>query len=172
MLLLLAGCGGAGPYGHAVDYVATSDERSATEGATEYDPVMAQREPEQWRKKRIKLFGVVTARSSGDEGMAQLTLSVRRLETRNLCKLRTDEDTCRVTVSDKDFGVIHALVKLGADDDIGAQAVAVGSLVRVVGTLLQQIDPNDGAPFVRATFYRHWPRFQYATRAAASVMRQ
>lgn len=172
LALALVACAGAGPYGYAVQYVPTGDERAAVADAVEYDPVMAQRAPDEWRKKRVKLFGVVSARAAGEGGTAALTVGVRRLEARNLCKLRTDESTCRVTVSDKDFGVVHVLVKLEPDDDLGADAVAVGSLVRVTGKLAQQIDPNDGAPFVHADFYRHWPRFHYATQAAAEVMRQ
>lgn len=168
----LVACAGSGPYGYAVTYAPTGDERAAVADAVEYDPVMAQRAPDEWRKKRVKLFGVVTARAAGDGGSAELVLGVRRLETRNLCKLRTDESTCRVTVSDKDFGVVHVLVKLDPEDDIGAEAVAVGSLVRVTGKLGQQIDPSDGAPYLQADFYRHWPRFHYATQAAAEVMRQ
>src|SRR4051794_17181535 len=96
----LAACRGAGPYGYAVNYAATSDEASATKDARQYDPVMYQREPETWRKSKSVLFGVVTGRAPGPGGAAYLTLSVRRLEPRNLCSNRNDEDTCRVTVSD------------------------------------------------------------------------
>src|SRR5262245_55321223 len=119
LLLVLAACRGAGPYGYSTTYSATSDEESAQAGAREYDPVMYGREPDKWRKNKSVLFGVVTSRAPGPGGGAYLTLSVRKLETRNLCSNANDEDTCRVTVSDRDFGVVHVLAALKPDDDIG-----------------------------------------------------
>ena len=167
----LSGCGGGGKYGYAPNYVPSDPEESATKGAKEYDPVMYQREPETWRKGNVVLFGVVTGRTAGGGGTASLTLSVRRLEPRNLCQNGNDEDTCRVTVSDRDFGVVHALVALKGEDDVGEHSVATGSLVRVVGQLGQDVDA-DGQPTMRATFYRHWPRHFYVTKASAETMRQ
>src|SRR5437879_575911 len=101
--LSLAGCHGAGPYGYAAQYTPSSEEMTSATGAREYDPVMYAREPDVWRKGKVVLFGVVTGRAPGPGGAAYLTLSVRKLETRNLCSNANDEDTCRVTVSDRDF---------------------------------------------------------------------
>jgi hypothetical protein len=171
-MLGLAGCRGAGPYGYSPNYAATSDEEGATKGAREYDPVMYQREPETWRKSKTVLFGVVTGRQPGPGGAAYLTLSVRRLEPRNLCSNANDEDTCRVTVSDRDFGVVHALSPLRPDDDVGEKSVGAGSLVRVAGQFGEDVDPNDGAPVLRASFYRHWPRHFFVTSSNADTMRQ
>jgi hypothetical protein len=140
--------------------------------ATEYDPVMTQRDPEAWRKKRVMLFGVVTARGAGPGGGAYLTLGVRRLEPRNLCENANDDDSCRVTVSDRDFGVLHAVVALASEDDFGPNSVGAGSLVRLVGTFGEELDANDGTAVLRASFYRHWPRKFYVTRASAIHMRQ
>ena len=75
-----------------------------------------------------------------------LKLSVRRLEPFNLCQSQQDEDSCRVTVSDKDFGSVYALVQLRGDDDVGPRSVGQRSLVRIVGTLGQDVSPTDGAP--------------------------
>jgi hypothetical protein len=172
LVLGLAGCHGAGPYGYAPKYVATSEEEVATKGARDYDPVMYQREPETWRKSNTVLFGVVTGRAAGPGGAAYLTLSVRRLEPRNLCSNANDEDTCRVTVSDRDFGMVHAQAKLQPDDDIGERSIAAGSLVRISGQFGEDVDPNDGAPILRGTYYRHWPRYFFVTRADAATMRQ
>lgn len=170
-LVSVAGCGGGGKYGYAPNYVQTESEETATKGAKEYDPVMYQREPEVWRKNNVVLFGVVTSRSSGGGGTANLTLSVRRLEPRNLCENKNDDDTCRVTVSERDFGVVHALVALKGEDDVGERSVGIGSLVRVVGQFGQEVE-GDGQPTMRATFYRHWPRHYYVTNANADTMRQ
>lgn len=171
-VLLLIGCRSAGPYGYAANYVATPDEEKAEAGAKPYDPVMYGRETESWRKAKVVLFGIVTSRTAGNGGAAYLTLSVRKLETRNLCSNANDEDTCRVTVSDHDFGVVHVLVALRPEDDLGEHSIGIGSLVRVIGQFGQDVDGNDGAPVMRAAFYRHWPRYFFVTRASADTMRQ
>ena len=167
----LAGCHGAGPYGHAPRYVELGDEQAASAGAREYDPVMVERQPDQWRKGAVTLFGVVESRSPGAGGQALLKLGVRRLEPRNLCESEHDDDSCRVTVSDKDFGVVYALVRLPGEDDVGPHAVGQKSLLRIVGKIGQDVAP-DGAPIVRASFYRHWPAYFYVTRASAQSLRQ
>jgi len=169
---VVAGCWGAGPYDHAVEYVPVDHEEAAAKGARDFDPVMVQRQPEEWHATPVSLFGVVIARSPGAHGGAYLTLSVRRLEARNLCEFATDTSTCRTTVSDKDFGVVHALVDLRPEDDVGQHSLGPGSLVRVIGPLAQDPDPTDGSPVIRPTFYRHWPRYFYVTRSAAATMRQ
>jgi hypothetical protein len=168
----LVSCGGAGPYGYAPRYAPTSEESAATSGAREYDPVMFTREPEAWRRTPVSLFGIVSTRTPGPGGAAYLTLSVRRLETRNLCANANDESSCRVTVTDRDFGVVHAVVALRPEDDVGERSVAAGSLVRVVGKLGKEIDAGDGAPVLRGTFYRHWPRHFYVTSSSSELMRQ
>lgn len=172
MVVAIAGCHSAGPYGHSVQYAPLGDEESAANGAREYDPVMFQRMPDDWRGKSVALFGVVTGRSAGAGGGAYLTLSVRRLEPRNLCENADDEDTCRVTVSDKDFGLVHAVVALRPEDDVGARSLGIGSLVRVIGVFGQDVDASDAGPVLRAAYYRHWPRYTFVTRASAETMRQ
>jgi hypothetical protein len=171
VVLAGAACGGGGKYGYAPSYVQSDPEETATKGAKEYDPVMFRREPDAWRKSNVVFFGVVTNRVAGGGGAANLTLSVRRLEPRNLCDNANDEDSCRVTVSDRDFGVVHALVQLKGEDDVGEHSVGIGSLVRVVGQFGQDVDA-DGNPVMRASFYRHWPRHFYVTKANAETMRQ
>ena len=172
LLATASGCRGAGPYGYAPQYAPTSDEKSVTSGAREYDPVMYAREPAEWRKHKVVLFGVVTSRAPGPGGAAYLTLSVRKLETRNLCTNANDEDTCRVTVSDRDFGVVHVLAALRPEDDMGEHSIGVGSLVRVLGVFGEDVDPAGAGPVMRASFYRHWPRYFYVTRSSADLMRQ
>ncbi len=166
------GCHSAGPYGHSPRYVELSDETTAAAGAREYDPVMVERQPEVWHKGTVTLFGVVENRTAGPGGQALLKLSVRRLDPRNVCGSEQDDDSCRVTVSDKDFGAVWALVTLRGDDDVGPHSVGQRSLVRIVGSLGQDVSPADGAPIVHTTFVRHWPVYFYATRASARDMRQ
>jgi len=63
-------------------------------------------------------------------------------------------------------------VALRPDDDLGERSTSVGSLVRAVGVFGEDVDPSDGAPTLRASFYRHWPRYFYVTRSSADLMRQ
>jgi len=166
----LAGCHSAGQYGYARVYAPLSDEEDAAEGAKEYDPVMLEREPANWRGQRVSVFGVVKQRSQAPGGNAYLTLSVRTLATRNLCD-QMDEDTCRVTVSDNEFAVLHATVNLRPDDALGKESLAAGSLVRVIGTLTDAVDKTDGMQVLKAGYYRHWPRNFYVTMADRDHMR-
>jgi hypothetical protein len=172
LVALAVACHGAGPYGHSPKYVELDDETTATTGAREYDPVMVQRQPEEWRAGKTALFGVVLGRTAGPSGQALLKLGVRRLEARNLCDNGDDDDSCRVTVSDMDFGIVWALVSLHGGDDVGPQAVGLRSLVRVVGTIGQDVSPADGSPVIRASWYRHWPALYYVTKSSARDMRQ
>jgi hypothetical protein len=172
IVFALGACHGAGPYGYSPNYTPTPDEESATKGARDYDPIMYGREPEAWRQSKTIVLGVVTHRTPGPGGTAILTLSVRRLEPRNLCSSANDEDTCRVTVSDRDFGVVHTQIALRPEDDVGEHSIAAGSLVRVVGQFGEDVDASDGAPIMRGSFYRHWPRHFYVTKADADTMRQ
>lgn len=170
--MLALGCAGSGPYGYARTYEPLTEESRAASGAREFDPVMAQRFPDQWAKTPVSLFGVVTARAPGEGGRSRLTLSLRRKEPRNLCANGEDASSCRVTVTDHEFGVVHVAAALGAEDDVGPHAVAVGSLVRVVAKLLAEPDAQDGAPVLSAVYLRHWPRHFYVTRASADTLRQ
>lgn len=170
--LSLAACHSAGPLGHAQTYVPYGPEVDASQGALEYDPVVATRRPETFRKQTTSVFGIVKKREPGAGGNTYLTLSMRRLEPRNLCENSHDEDTCRVTVTDVEFGIVHASVKILEGDDVGADAVGAGSLVRVLGTLTDAVDESDGFPVFRTLAYRHFPRGTYVTSAAAAVLKQ
>lgn len=168
-LLLVTGCGSAGPYGYSRAYSPLSAEEDAAEDAKEYDPVMAQRDKAEWRKQKVSVFGIVTKRSEGTAGTADVTLSVRSLEERNLCEA-LDEETCRVTVGEREFAIVHARIKLTPGDDIGEKSLNRGSLVRVLGHLTDEVDPDDGSPVLKADYYRHWPRNYFVTTASRPDM--
>ncbi|MET0592504.1 MAG: hypothetical protein ABW133_07385 [Polyangiaceae bacterium] len=165
MLATLLGCRSAGPYGYSRVYTATSDETQAVVGKGELDPRTAQRSDQ--KSRGYWAFGVVTHRASGLGGAAYVALSLRALQPQNRCQTR-DEDTCRVTVSDRETGRAHALVTLASEDDLGERSVALGSLLRIAGSVAEDVDPSDGSPILRASFYRHWPRGFYASTAGAS----
>jgi hypothetical protein len=169
--LALLACGSAGQYGHSPSYAPLGDEESAAAGAKDYDPVMAKRSPDQWKGKTVSVFGIVVGRSAGSGGNAEVKLSVRTLEPRNLCD-SMDEDSCRVTVSEHEHAVVHALLHLANEDDIGEHSVGARSLIRVIGTVTDAVDPSDGEPVLKAKFYRHWPRDYYVTTADRKYMRR
>src|SRR5688500_14671941 len=148
----LTACSSAGPYGFSRSYSPLDAEEDAAEGAKEYDPVMAQRDKAEWKKTKVSLFGIVNKRAEGPGGTAYLTLSVRTLEVRNLCE-DLDEATCRVTVGEREFAIVHAVLKLSPSDNIGDKSLNRGSLVRVVGKLTDDVDPEDGTPVLKADYY-------------------
>jgi hypothetical protein len=170
-LMLAAGCHSAGQYGYSRTYTPLDAEASAAEKSKEYDPVMANRLPHEWQGKDLDLFGIVLARGEGRDGLADLTLSMRRLAPRNLCEAG-EEDTCRVTVSDREMGRVHALVKVDSSDDVGQTRVQPRSLVRIVGRLEDQPDKGDGSPVLLVSYYRHWPPDYYVTEQARSYMKR
>ena len=163
-----AGCGGS-TYGHAPSYVPLDAERTAAAAAHPFDPGAALHKSDVGQS--VSLFGVVESRSAGTGGQALLRLSIRSLEGSNVCKRAGDDDTCRVTVGDKDEGVVWALVALRAEDDVGGHAIGQRTLVRVIGTIGQDVSPTDGAPIVHGAFYRQWPVGEYVTPSTASSMR-
>jgi hypothetical protein len=166
---LTSGCRTAGPYGYSRAYAPTSEETQAVRGKPELDVRSVPRSP--GPRREYWAFGVVTNRSAGPGGAAYVTLSLRALEPQNQCK-SNDEDTCRVTVSDRETGRAHALVTLSSEDDLGERAVSMGSLLRVVGSVAEDVDPSDGGPILRANFYRHWPRgFYVAAKGAPPAAR-
>jgi hypothetical protein len=168
-LSLLTACSSAGPYGFSRTYSPLSAEAEAAEGARDYDPVMAERDKAEWKKAKVSVFGIVTKRVAGPAGMTNVTLSVRTLEVRNLCD-QLDDETCRVTVGEHEFAIVHANLKLTPSDDLGALSVNRGSLVRVIGKLTDEVDAEDGTPVFKAEYYRHWPRNYFVTTASRPDM--
>jgi hypothetical protein len=169
--LTWCGCGSGGPYGFSREYSPLSAEETALQGSERYDPVMSKRLPDEWRSKKLDVFGVVLARTEGRDGLADLTLSVRRLAARNLCE-EADSDTCRVTVSDQELARVHALVKLAQGDTVGNERVQPRSLLRVIGKLEDQPNKEDGSDVLLAGYYRHWPAAYFVTEQARSYMRR
>jgi hypothetical protein len=168
-LALSTGCSSAGPYGYSRTYSPLGAEEAAADGAREYDPVMAERDKAEWKKAKVSVFGVVLKRAEGPAGKAYVKLSVRNLEARNLCE-QLDEETCRVTVGQNEFAVVHALLTLAPGDDLGDKSLSRGSLVRVIGKLTDEVDREDGTPVLEAQYYRHWPRNYFVTTASRPDM--
>jgi hypothetical protein len=171
ILSAVLGCGSAGPYGYSRVYTPLSGEEDAAKDSERYDPVMAQRLPQEWRGKKLDVFAVVLGRGEGRDGLTDLTLSVRRLAARNLCEAG-EEESCRVTVGDQELARLHALVKLRKEDEVGDQRLQARSLVRVIGKLEDQVNKDDGADVLLASYYRHWPPATYVTEQARSYMRR
>ena len=128
----LSACASSGPYGHSPAYAPLGDEETAAAGSKEYDPVMAKRSRRQVeRRRRQPLQGSCSRAAQAPAETPTRSSSVRTLEPRNLCD-SSDEDTCRVTVSDHEHAVVHVPLAL----DRGRRPVASTasdprSLVRV-----------------------------------------
>jgi hypothetical protein len=159
---LLLACSSPGRWGHSKSYAPTSEEKSSTTDAQDLDPEMAQLKPEAWRGKKVKFFMVVDERKPGPGGAAYLSGHVHTLNEINTCANFHDEDSCRVTIKPTGHDKVHAVVRLQGDDDTGELRVGTGSLVRVVGTLSDQLDPDDGKLVIQASWYRQWPVGYYA----------
>ena len=170
-LIVACACSSAGPYGYSREYSPLDEEEELLDGARELDPVDVERNAETWKKGRISVFGVVKERKQGPGGATDLTLSMRSLATRNLCDSR-DEATCRVTISEREHALVHAIAALKGEDDLGRKAVMPGSLVRVIGRLAQGVDAKDGTYVLQAEYLRHWPRDEYVTMGERDSMRQ
>lgn len=169
--LLLAACHSAGPYGYSRSYEPLSAEEAAAAGARELDPVMAKRVPQEWKRSRVSVFGVVLERADAAGGVADLTLSMRTLAERNLCDA-AEETTCRVTVSPHEHARVHAIVKLRSSDVSGTHGLQAGSLVRVIGRLAAGPAASDGTSVLEVEYYRHWPRGEYVTTLDSDHMRR
>lgn len=161
-VVLLSACGGAGRWGHSRTYAPASGEKSAADGARELDAPMATLKPEAWRGQKVTFFMVVGERKPGPGGAAYLTGKQHTLNEINGCENKFDDDSCRTTIKPTGHDTLHALVKLQSDDDVGALRVGTGSLVRVIGTLSEATDPDDGKLVVMASWYRQWPIGYYA----------
>jgi hypothetical protein len=62
------------------------------------------------KSKKLEVFGVVLARGEGRDGLADLTLSIRRLAARNLCSEGAERTAAALTVGDQELARVHALV--------------------------------------------------------------
>lgn len=168
-IALVTGCSNSGPYGYARTYMPTEPEQTASAKARPFDPLMAERRPEEWSKQPVSLYAVVSNVREGDGGNIVLLASLRRLQKRNLCRAEAEE-SCRVTVSEKPFGQVRIELVPRADEASGADRIEPGSLLRVIGNLAP---PAAGQPpRVVATFHRHWPAQHYVTTAARKYMRR
>ncbi len=173
LLALSTGCAGAGRYGYAQTYAPLGDEQpwiSRARADAVYDEV--RRMPDQYQNETLSFFGVVTGVEPGrGSSPARVSMQIRTHQERHLCDDET-ERSCRVTVSERDGGPFTALIDLRPEDAAGENRVQVFSLLRVFGRLVPGEYDAQGGPVIRAEYYRHWPRGEYVTTAAAAAMRR
>jgi hypothetical protein len=156
------GCASPGPYGYSRTYTPHDAESDALRTAAEFDPVMAERRHAIWAGKSVALFGIVEEVKAQPDGAWNLKLSMRRLEPRNLCA-SPSEDSCRVTVSDRQYSIVRAILRPHPEDVSGKHRLREGSLLRVIGILHEELAPKDQLAIIRTTYYRHWPIQHYVT---------
>jgi hypothetical protein len=165
--VLACSCASAGPWGHAPDYAPLDGEAQAVEGARELDPVMSRRTPDEWTQGMVTFFGVVVRGTPSDDA-ALLDVSIRKLAPRNLCSA-PESDTCRVTVSDREFGSIKVALRMTAAEKDGPERMSSGSLLRLVGRLKPDPQQPDKL-MLEANWHRHWPRGFYVTESFRDEM--
>jgi len=165
---VLLGCSSPGPYGYARTYVPSDRENAAAVDARPLDLVMAQRRPDAWSAQPVSFYAVVSKVQGKQGDRTVLTVSLRQLQKRNLCRAKA-EDSCRVTVSEKVFGSLQVKLTLHPGSE---EPIEPGSLLRVIGNIEMPPEGSDELPTVVATFYRHWPAQHYVTTAARKYMRR
>jgi hypothetical protein len=143
-------------------YAPTSEEKSVIADAKELDAPMAQLKPEDWQKKKVRFFMVVDERKPAPGGGAYVSGQLHTLNEVNGCANKHDDDSCRVTIKPTGHDKVHAVLRLAGEDDTGELRVGTGTLLRVVGELTDQLDPDDGKLVVQASWYRQWPMGYYA----------
>jgi hypothetical protein len=167
--LLAAGCGGS-QYGYSRTYSALGEEGPYLERAVElsYEEVRRTRPEEQ---PLITWFGVVRGVEDAGGGRLRVSLSLRAHQDRHLCEGPGD-DTCRVTVSERELGTFTALVTARPEDlREGTTRMQIGSMLRVYGTATAETDAG-GGPVIEVEWYRHWPPHTYVTTASRGSMRR
>jgi hypothetical protein len=171
LTLVSSACGAGGQYNHARTYKPLGDEKGHYKAVDQHVSLEeVKRDPNGFKDNELGWFGVVTDVGEGSDGKSRLKFSLRAHQERHLCTGPND-DTCRLTVSEKDLGSFVADVDIRPEDRSGFDRLWVGSLVRVYGHPTGQYD-NDGAPLIDVEYYRHFPRGTFVTTAARMGMRQ
>lgn len=168
--LALGACGGGGPYSYARTYQPADGEQAYLSRASAAGVADVQRaRPED--QPYVSWFGVVLDAPAVEGSTVRLHLSFRVLQERPLCSSEYD-DSCRVTVSEREIGRFVAVVPLRpADLEESPTRLGPGSLVRVFGRSEGQID-DAGDPIIVSDWYRHWPRNTFVTTAMSGRMRR
>jgi hypothetical protein len=130
---------------------------------------MVARKPRSWLGKKVSVFGSVTTLRVLPDGSTEALLAIRTLQPRNLCE-NDDQGSCRVTISEADFGTLHAKLHLRKEQLAGPDRITAGCLLRVVGTIDSKPHPDTGNTVVDAQYYRNWPVLTFVTTAARSYM--
>jgi hypothetical protein len=170
LLLAAVGCGG-NPYGYARYYVPLSEEETYAEQAVEPIYTDLVRDPGAFANQTIGWFGVVSEVVPQEDGSMLVRMGQRPHVERHLCSARAD-DSCRVTISERDSGPFSVRLRLqpGTDSE-GVNRVQRESLLKIYGKPGGEYD-STGGPFLTVEFYRHWPRGQYVDTTAQGLMRR
>jgi hypothetical protein len=171
LTLLSGACGGGGQYNHARTYKPLDAEEDHLEAAEQHVSLEeVKRDPNGFKEHELGWFGVVTDVAQTSQGKTRLWFSLRAHQQRHLCT-GDNEDTCRLTVSEKHLGSFVADVDIAPEDKVGRDKLWIGSLVRVYGHPTGEYE-EDGAPLIDVDYYRHFPRGSYVTTAARTGMRR
>lgn len=160
VVVLLAGCAGGGPYGFSRTYEPLSAEEpyADQEQVRSYEEV--RRDPQGHGGVMLGWFGtVVEVKERGD--VAEVALELRFHQDRHLCG-DEGEDSCRVTITEREGGPFSARLHLRPEDRTGRLRVGPGSLLKVYGTATEAFDER-GGPVLDGVYYRHFPTGTFVT---------
>jgi hypothetical protein len=170
VLPALLGCGG-NPYGYAHYYLPLDDEESYAARAVEPPYTDVVRDPGAFTEQTIGWFGVVREVVPQEDGSVLVRMSQRPHIDRHLCSGRSD-DSCRVTISERDAGPFSVRLRLRPGGDAeGVNRVQRESLLKIYGRPSGDYD-STGGPILSVDYYRHWPRGQYLDTTAQALMRR
>jgi hypothetical protein len=171
LTLVSSACGGGGQYNHARTYKPLDAEEDHLEAAEKHVSLEeVKRDPNGFKSHELGWFGVVTDVAETSDGKSRITFSLRAHQERHLCSGAND-DTCRLTVSERDLGSFVAELAVKPEDREGMDRLWIGSLVRVYGHVTGEYD-EEGAPVIDVAYYRHFPRGTFVTTAARTGMRR
>ncbi len=164
VVVFIASCASchSAPTGLGRFYAPTMAEELAVRSAVELHDRRRKGDTHAAPGARVWLAGVVLAREVRTDGTTYLTLSVRELEPASECKGR-GEGSCLPVVGSVELERAHVTLSAACRADAGDGPIATLSLVRVVGRLLTERDPDDGAQVVRGLVVRHFRHGSYST---------
>lgn len=170
LALALAACA-SNPYGYAPEYAPFGDENDYYEVAQDPSYEDVRRNPAEFEGMLIGWFAVVQkVERSGTAGQYRVSLQLRFHQPRHLCTSQFD-DSCRVTVSERQGGPFTALIALRPEDQSGKYRLGPESLLKIYGKATPDYDAQ-GGPILRVEHYRHWPPGNYVSTGHRDAMRR
>ena len=165
---LLGACASTHPYSFGREYAPLSVEEDYLERQAPLSYEEVRRDPAGHRADLLGWFGTVVEVKPGVV-VTTVALDLRFHQPRHLCSDESEE-SCRVTVSERDGGPFSVRLRLHPEDRAGRARLAPGSLIKVYGRVVDEFDDR-GGPVLEAIYYRHFPTGTYVISSHTGQMR-